>query len=316
MKTVARLQILAVMIIWMIPAPLSAQSFTSIQSIAWNPSGTILALGGVFEDQVGLTLLDADGQLIYHVNDPYGAQGISWRQDGNQVAYVNSVGTFSVHDANTGSIIVSFAQSGTTSDNFIHWNPANFDQFATVERDVVHLREANTGNILISFDGSGGFPDSILSVGWSPSGSNLYTVSTDDVIRVWDVNNGTEINTIQLNYRVSSFAMSPDTTMLAIGGADGQLRIHNSETGLLLPEYTNLLVLSSPNNILHLTWNQDSTQVAGTSSQEIMIWDTQTGQVVNSIPHQTATLQQEAITFSPNGTLTYPSSNEASTQSI
>ncbi len=290
----------------------SRQSSTVINSMAWNPDGTILALGGSFYGQLGLHLIDGrNGRIIQHFEDPYSAFGVSWRPDGKQIASVNGVGEYTIRNAQTGSIISIFSQTGATSDQFIHWNPANYNQIATVERDIVLLRDVSNGEVQATLDGPGGKPDSVLSVGWSLDGMTLYTVSNDSLIRIWDVDTATLLNEISFNFGAQAFAMSLDHTQLAIAGGDEVIRIYDV-SGALLTSFGGLPVTSSRTDIVYLQWHPDGTQVAGADNKGIHVWDIQNGKLVVSVPHRTSYVIQEAMAFNPDGALTIPSGNATS----
>ncbi len=301
--TIRRFIILFGLIGFISVLPSVAQSSTYIASLAWNPTSSVLASGGVYNDQRSVWLIDETGQVINQFSTPTGTQAVSWRPDGNIIAAYGS-GEFTIWDPVTGSTTVNFSQQGATQDPFIHWNPANFNQIATVEADLVHIRDVATGQILTTLDGDGGKPDSNLSAEWSQDGSTIYTVSTDDVIRVWDVNSATVTSTSALDYGASAFALSPDRSMLAIGGGDGQVRIHDT-SGALLSGYSNL-PLWSTNNSLHIVWNSDSTEVASVVRSGIEIWDVDSAQVINTLPHLYEFWSSIAVTYSSNNALIYP----------
>lgn len=223
------LLLLTLFILWINPTHShAAQTTTVIFSLAWNPEGTLLAIGGIFDGQRALRLVDTSGKIIWQFDASSGPVGISWRPDGTQLASAGSDG-YTIRDVSTGSIIVNFAQGGGASaDDFVYWNPANFNQLATVVRDLVYLRDANTGQIQATLDGPGGLPDAVKSVGWSLDGSLLYTASTDSIIRVWDASTAQLVREIPLTMGVSAFAISPDTTRLAISGHDERVHIFDT----------------------------------------------------------------------------------------
>lgn len=285
--------------------PAASQSTTVILSLAWNPNGTVLGVGGEFGGQRALKLIDTDDQIIQQFDMQFGVEGISWRPDSAQIA-AYSAGEYTIWDANTGAVMASFRQTEATATPFLYWNPTDFDQIATVERDLVHLRDASTGHIQATLNGSGGKPDSVLSVGWSKDGTTLYTVSNDNLIRVWDVRSATLLNEIPLNFGTQAFAMSPDRTRLAIAGEDGVVHVYDTSGALLLSS-ERLPDVPTRTFLVYLQWHPDSTHIAGADNQGIHVWDIETGLLVNSVPYQTQFIIQKAMAFSPEGALTYPS---------
>jgi WD40 repeat protein len=283
------------------------EPITRIFSLAWSPDGSVLAIGGIFENQRAIRLVDLNGNIL-HQFDVVSSGGMSWRPDGAQVAA--GVATIGIWDTVTGELTLSISRQGAALDNNTYWNPDNFNEIANVEQDRVTIRNAITGEILMSLDGEGGRPDGVLGVGWSQDGARLYTVSEDDVIRVWNTTTGTVINVFPLTYGAGAFVMSPDATKLAIG-TRGMVFIHEALNGSVIKELENLPDLSNRASISHLIWRPDGEQVAGVDNIGIHIWDIETGQLLNTIPHLAEDWVLEAVAYSPNGYLTLPDANHS-----
>ncbi len=67
---------------------------------------------------------------------------------------------------------------------------------------------------------------SVLSVAFSPDGSQLASGLTDDTIRLWDVDTGEETRRLTGHTsNVASVAFSPDDSQLASGSLDGTIRL-------------------------------------------------------------------------------------------
>ncbi|HEX2623602.1 MAG TPA: hypothetical protein VHL11_25755 [Phototrophicaceae bacterium] len=115
---------------------------------------------------------------------------------------------------------------------------------------------------------------SSLSLDWHPVESRLaYTASTQVV--VWDVDKWQEEYTLTADeIGTTSVAWNPTGDRLASVGAEGVVRIWNSETGELETEIrTDNTEKSYPN----VFWNTDGSFVGINHGKRIKIWDASTG---------------------------------------
>ncbi len=77
-----------------------------------------------------------------------------------------------------------------------------------------------------------GHTEAILSVAFSPDGSQLATASGDTTVRVWDMHTETPRFTLKGHTNwVQIVAWSPDGKMLVSGGMDKTIRLWNPKTG-------------------------------------------------------------------------------------
>jgi WD40 repeat protein len=148
-----------------------------------------------------------------------------------------------------------------------------------------------------------------LSVGWGLDGQTLYTVSTDDVIRIWNTENSTLQKEFFLDYGVAAATTNIDATKLAIADYESRIRIYEAESAVLLSELETLPLLSTRGSILDLTWSPDGSQIGGSDSDGIYIWDISTGSLFNTFPVQHAGGGLSVIAFHPDGYFTYPDEN-------
>jgi WD40 repeat protein len=130
----------------------------------------------------------------------------------------------------------------------------------------------------------------ILSLDWSPNGSNLVGSGYSTATYVWDVNTGYSIQIIapRIGTGYLDNIWNPDGVRIA--SVDSNAIIWDSVTGNLLYD----LPANSPTS---LTWNPDGTRLA-TSSRDISIWDVNTGTLVQTINSSNA----GELTWSPDGT--------------
>ena len=74
--------------------------------------------------------------------------------------------------------------------------------------------------------------DSVNSVSFSPNGKALATGSGDRTIKLWNLDTGKEIRTLQGHKdSVNSVSFSPDGQTLATGSGDTTIKLWNLGTG-------------------------------------------------------------------------------------
>jgi WD40 repeat protein len=167
----------------------------------------------------------------------------------------------------------------------------------------------------------------VSGIAFSPDARLLATASTDGVVRVWDVrtpsmnmqptavfNGGA--GSVSIYNGGANLAFSPDSSLLAVGGDDGVLRLWDMVTESLS---TSRRVLTS-GQLLSVTFSPDGT-VLGTAGgfhpattggpftgqdNRIYLWDTlllQTGQnpLLVTLPGHADAVT--GLAFSPDGTV-------------
>ena len=114
------------------------------------------------------------------------------------------------------------------------------------------------------------FTGAVNTLEFSPTGLNMSSGHYDGILRLWDINTGEVIHTIDAESVVQSIAYSPDGRIIATGGSyeNGLIKLWDIGTGFLLhtlPGHTS--------GVDHLEFSPDGTLlVSGSYDGSIIIW--------------------------------------------
>lgn len=170
---------------------------------------------------------------------------------------------------------------------------------------TVKIWEVATGTLRQIFTG---YKDSVLRVAFSPDAQVLASISRDGIIRLWDIATGVLQRSI--DHKTDSIydaAFSPDINLLATRGLlktslwDLKLGIQKYELGG--KSFANPSLVFSANGLL----------LAGASGGDIVVWDTTTGTIRQTIKGQSEKERVESLAFSPNGQLLASSHRNSTT---
>ena len=145
-----------------------------------------------------------------------------------------------VWDASSGSLVWDYQVSASLMCLVGVSFSSNGSYFATTEE---------LGNLLI-FDNTGAVPVLIhtidlgvsgsFSLDFSPDGSKVAMDGSDGVVRVYDVNSGNLLVSVNASSSaIRSVDWSPNGAFIATGGQDGTARLWDASTGSLIHAFTN-----------------------------------------------------------------------------
>jgi len=141
----------------------------------------------------------------------------SWSTSSNLLAVNNSSGLLQFWDtSDTIQTGVSELQASYADmpANVMRWSP-NDALIALANNSSLTVVSSTSGQIVRSFSGHTG---TILSVVWSPDASRIASGGTDNTIRVWDVNTGTELATFSSRGMVRAIDWNPLENEIAYVG--------------------------------------------------------------------------------------------------
>jgi len=142
-----------------------------------------------------------------------------------------------------------------------------------------------------------GHTNYVMSVAFSPDGTNVLTGSLDYTARLWNAATGAQIRTFSGHtYPLSSVAFSPDGTKVLTGSADDTARLWNAATGAHIRTFT-----GHTNYVWAVAFSPDGTKVlTGSYDKTARLWNAATGAHIRTFSGHTQYVW--SVAFSPDGT--------------
>ena len=265
--------------------PHEDSQYTSIDSVAFNPDGTLLVTAAQ-RDQIA---------RIWNVSTGEAVRAFKCRQPGN---YLMSV---------------AFSPDGkslaTAGEDVILWNVAKGSKLRTIERQrnpMTFVSFSPDGRFLATANGNGLFGDPaaylwstdtgekirdfkghasmVGSSAFSPDGKYVATGGDDQTVRVWDLGAGVESRVIHHTGPLKTFtlisgglartpvAFSPDGKFVI--GASWEEVVHrwNAATGALVDD-----LKGHTDDVTSMAFSPDGRVLATSGSDELILWDAVTG---------------------------------------
>ncbi|WP_096665096.1 WD40 domain-containing protein, partial [Dolichospermum compactum] len=141
-----------------------------------------------------------------------------------------------------------------------------------------------------------GHSSSVLSVAYSPDGQAVASGSSDNTIKLWNVNTGNLLQTLTGYLSlVRSVAYSPDGKTLASGSSDNTIKLWNVKTGKLLQTLT-----SHSRSVNSVAYSPDGqTLASGSDDNTIKLWNVKTGNLLQTLTGHSDWVY--SVAYSPDG---------------
>ncbi|EJC99734.1 WD40 repeat-like protein [Fomitiporia mediterranea MF3/22] len=152
----------------------------------------------------------------------------------------------------------------------------------------------------VVFDTSARHTELVLSVAFSPDGSQIVSGSVDKSVRLWDANTGEVISSPFEGHGhfVNSVAFSPDGKRIVSGSRDESVIIWDVNDG----EMVFRLCKGHADRVTSVVFSPDGTRiVSGSSDRTIIVWNAENRDIIS----RSEQLHKSAIwtvAFSPDGT--------------
>jgi WD40 repeat protein len=123
-----------------------------------------------------------------------------------------------------------------------------------------------------------GHSSAILALVFSPDGQILISASEDKTIRLWNIKNPQALEILQgHSERITCLSLTANGEYLLSGSLDGKVNIWN------LQDKTILKTINTDSGLLSLTINNQMKIFATANSQEVKLWDLETGELLETL---------------------------------
>lgn len=272
------LMLLLFAVIFLSPA-LAQESISVIRSIVWRPDGEMLAVGGTIESKSAIQFYDSELSFLSEIalTGTGSILSLAWSPDNTRLAILvgGSPSTIYIWDIASQSVTATIPQEGATTTNHIAWS-SDSTRLAFVRQLTLTVWNENADELTFTVENT----EQIQSFAWHPNGKQIFIAGADQMLRIWD----TTTNAIVEEYKSSSFpvsmAFNPDGTKLAIGGSDGTIQIVEGSN-----ISSTIRLFQAPEDALwEIAWSPQGNRIAaGGSRTDITVWDTNTGEKIDSI---------------------------------
>jgi WD40 repeat protein/transcriptional regulator with XRE-family HTH domain len=252
-----------------------SNTFGNILSVAFSPSGELLAAGTatgeiwVFQARSGMPLLTCHG----HTD---GVWSLAFRPDGKLLASGSDDETVRIWNVETGHCLQTL-QGHAGRVRAVAFHPDGKLLASGSDDQSIGLWNVDTGVCLTTLAGHTG---RVWSVAFSPDGEILASGSTDQSIRLWNVSGSQCFKTLDGHTNwVRSVTFHTDGRLLASGGDDQTVRLWEIGSGHCLKIFQ-----AHTNRVWSVALSVDGKLLAsGSEDQTIRLWDIGTGHCLKTL---------------------------------
>ncbi len=139
--------------------------------------------------------------------------------------------------------------------------------------------------------------DSVSSVVYSPRGTQLASGSSDNTVRLWDVESGARGHTLRGHTReVNSVVYSPSGKQIASGSRDWTVRLWDAESGA-----AGHTLRGHTREVNSVVYSPSGSQLAsGSDDHTVRVWDAESGASGHTLRGHTDSVT--SVVYSPSGT--------------
>lgn len=214
-----------------------------------------------------------EGKEIHQTTGKGKVLQVSWvaayHPNGKTVALGNDDGTITLWDAATGDEVLTFDAHTEAIRSLYYSHDGNL--LATCGTDGrAGIFNSQSGEAVQTFAGHDGIANGITM---SRDGTLVITCGFDGTVKFWDVNSGRLIRAVQYfgGDKIGKVLLSPDGTILAVGGFGKDLKLVDPATG----EVLETLPITVHNRALGAwpVFSPDSRTLAVCHENDLLLWE-------------------------------------------
>jgi WD40 repeat protein len=262
-----------------------------VTSVAFSPDGERLVSGGydnmvrVWSAATGLLCFTLAGHVAPVVD-------VAYSPDGERLATASLDDTVQLWSAKGGRATLALRSASSTFGGLV-FSPdgRNMAGGSLKQPSDVLVLDAATGKEVRSLHGH---TMQIASVAYAPDGKHLASLSMDNTVRVWDIEKGVALHTLQVGGKPiggadgRGVAYSPDGKRIAAGARRETVKVWDAATGKELHDFHD--------SASSVAFSPDGRRLAWGGRQALKVHDAVTGEESYSVEGSF-----ELVLFSPDG---------------
>jgi WD40 repeat protein len=243
-----------------------------ITDIAFSPNGENLAPATTYNTRLNSPSIKIrnveTGNLIKTLRLDSGITSVADSPNGQYIIGGCLNGNVIIWDIDNGQLKTINAFPGEVHS--VDFNQ-NGEQFAAGGEEGVKIFNASSGQELRTLPNSHGSD----IIAYSPDGKRLASGTNENIIKIWDTENGREIMSLSGHTDfIFSLAYSPDGQHLASGSQDGVVKIWNVLSGQLIRTISVFQnARQNTRQVSGLSWITTSIVFVSSSVNALEIWD-------------------------------------------
>jgi len=192
-------------------------------------------------------------------------------------------------------------------DRFVVFSPDSKKLATASKQYIAKIWDVNSGKELHNLDAEVdwqrfesrlfNYASRLVSADFSPDGKRFATVSYDNIVRIWEVDTGKVLQTLEGHIKleeqpkgVVSVAFSPDGKKIATAAWDGTARIWDAESGEELQRLVHKDAEHGFNWVSSATFSPDGKKIVTHlhgNDHIVRVWDTNTGEKLQELKGHT-----------------------------